>query len=145
MSRRNRSAAFYVETAITLFFLLCTAAVIAQLFSTALQNSRLAGEMTRAEFAAEEEAERLAAAPTLGDWAAAVQGAGAQLTRDGDSYTARLPLNEGEGGGWVLVELQAEETDGGRLARAQISAGRGEKASFSLETGRYWQGEGGQP
>ncbi len=66
MSRRNRSAAFYVETAITLFFLLCTAAVIAQLFSTALQNSRLAEEMTRAEFAAEEEAERLAAAPTLG-------------------------------------------------------------------------------
>ena len=112
-------------------------------FSTALQNSRLAEEMTRAEFAAEEEAERLAAAPTLGDWAAVVQGAGAQLTRDGDRYTARLPL--GEGDGWVLVELQAEETDGGRLARAQISAGRGEKASFSLETGRYWQGEGGQP
>lgn len=143
MSRRNRSAAFYVETAITLFFLLCTAAVIAQLFSTALQNSHLAEEMTRAEFAAEEEAERLAAAPTLEDWVAAVQGAGAQLSRGGDHYTARLPL--GEGDGWVLVELQAEETAGGRLARAQISAGRGEKASFSLETGRYWQGEGGQP
>ncbi|ERI99620.1 MULTISPECIES: hypothetical protein [Eubacteriales] len=143
MSRRNRSAAFYVETAITLFFLLCTAAVIAQLFSTALQSSHLAEEMTRAEFAAEEEAERLAAAPTLEDWAAAVQGAGAQLSQDGDRYTARLLL--GEGDGWVLVELQAEETAGGRLARAQISAGRREKASFSLESGRYWQGEGGQP
>ena len=59
MSRRTRSAAFYVETAITLFFLLCTAAVIAQLFSTALQSSHLAEEMTRAEFAAEDEAQSL--------------------------------------------------------------------------------------
>ena len=145
MSRRNRSAAFYVETAITLFFLLCTAAVIAQLFSTALRNSRLAEEMTRAEFAAEEEAERLAASPSLEGWVVAAQEAGAQLSQDGGDYTARLPLGEGDGEGWVLVELQTEETFGGQLARAQISAGRGERACFSLETGRYWQGGGGQP
>ena len=149
---RRRNAAFYVETALTLFFLLCTAAVIIQLFSAALQNSRAAAVQTRAEFAAQQEAERLAAAPSPAAWAAAVTAAGGQVEQGPDGAVARLLLDESgrpcdpvAAACWAQVTLAVTETGGGRLARAQIAAGQGEETHFSLETGRYWPGEEGTP
>ena len=127
----NRSKSLLVEMLIAALFLAISATVILRLFLLAHTTARQGTLVDRATAEAQNWAERLRAADDME----------ALLAESGffpgdESYSL-----ETDDGLYVEIFVQNDETDHGRMMRAEISVASGGKELAEIESCRYAPGE----
>lgn len=126
MKSRSRSNTLLIELLLVIFFFMCSAGILVQIFASAKLKSKAAHTINASMLEAENIAEDLYAAD------------------DPDAVLASYGFTGGDGSwelqqdGYLLkVALKNEETESGTIRTYEISGVQGEQALITLPSTRY--------
>ena len=126
MKSRSRSNTLLIELLLVIFFFMCSAGILVQIFASAKLKSKTAHTINASMLAAENIAEDLYASDDPG----------AVLASYG--FTARDGSWELQKDGYLLkVVSQSEETESGTLRSYEITGVQGEQMLITLPSTRY--------
>ena len=126
MKSRSRSNTLLIELLLVIFFFMCSAGILVQIFASAKLKSKTAHTINASMLAAENIAEDLYAS----DDPDAVLASYGFIARDGSWELQK--------DGYLLkVVPQSEETESGTLRSYEITGVQGEKTLITLPSTRY--------